>query len=115
MFKQAPEQKNIIVFGQVACKMSEEERASKLYVGLGVSCLGLLIVLAYQYTIERAYIRYELNKCKFDLKLLSSEDFTVRIDIPREAWDTFIGSYVEEKTRRRRATCTRSVTCSVTS
>lgn len=47
-----------MVFAQVACKSSEAELDYKNQIGLAISCIGVLMMLAYQIQLDHIFTEH---------------------------------------------------------
>ena len=72
---------NIIFFAQAGCSMDEAHFASKQSWGLAIACIGLYMAWYFRINVRYLQAMDLINEMKFDSKLVTVEDFAVKIKV----------------------------------
>ena len=98
-FQNLPENlrhENIIVYAQIGCSQTENTLGQKGLWGLAIVFIGIIMVLFFRFKMRFIYITDVCNEKIFDSKLITANDFTVKIKVT----DEMMQKFEQEKTPR---------------
>lgn len=73
----------------MGCTQTEKTLGSKKNWGLGLVCIGILMMMIYAATLTKMINLDVINEKLFDLKLITVNDFTVKFKVTKDMFDNF--------------------------
>ena len=86
---------NVLLFAQVGCSQTEETLMNKRSWGLAIVCIGIFMVIFFRITMRSVMVLDVCNEKIFDARLITANDFTVKIKVTKEMTDKFNESHAE--------------------
>ena len=72
---------NIQLYAQVGCKQTDETVAGKKAWGLAIVCIGIWMLWYFRITMKNVQMLDLINEKLFDLKLITADDYSIKISI----------------------------------
>ena len=79
----------MMLFAQVGCRQTEEMVDKKQTWGLVLVCIGLYMVWYFRITLKNVKNLDIINEKLFDLKLITADDFSVKIRLTESMFAKF--------------------------
>ena len=75
---------NILLYAQIGCRQTEQSLNQKRLWGLTIALIGIMMVLFFRLKMRVLYMTDVCNEKIFDSKLITANDFTVKIRVTEE-------------------------------